>query len=378
MIDNLKIAIVHEWLIDYSGSEKVLEQLVQIFPQATVFALVEFLSENHKSLIVNNKPVQTSFIQKLPFAKKQYRNYLPLMPLAVEQLDVSSFDIVISSSHAVAKGIITNANQLHISYVHSPIRYAWDLYHHYLHETNLKRGLRGFAAKLILHYIRIWDITTANRVDYFISNSNYIGRRIRRTYNRTSDTIYPPVDVNSFTLCTAKEDFYLTASRLVPYKKVDLIVEAFNKLPGKKLIVIGDGPDFNKIRQKAKANVQLLGYQDFDTLNAYMQKAKAFVFAADEDFGITPVEAQACGTPVIAYGKGGALETVLEQITGVFFKEQTTESLLQAILYFEQIANSFNAETIRHHAEKFDKSNFNANIMKYVQEKYLLHQNNMA
>ena len=371
MFDNLKIAIVHEWLVDYSGSEKVLEQLIEVFPKASVFALVDFLNEEQRQQITKGKKVTTSFIQRLPLAKRKFRNYLPLMPLAIEQLDVSEYDIVISSSHAVSKGVITHVNQVHISYVHSPVRYAWDLYHQYLHESNLKRGTKGFLAKLILHYIRLWDVSTSNRVDFYISNSNYIGKRIKRTYNKVSETIYPPVDISSFDLCTEKEDFYLTASRLVPYKKVDLIVEAFNQLPDKKLIVIGEGPDYSKIAHKAKGNVILLGYQEFHVLREHMQKAKAFVFAADEDFGITPVEAQACGTPVIAYGKGGALETVIENKTGVFFREQTVQSLHEAVLLFERTADLFVPGAIREHAEKFDKLNFRNKILNFVEEKYL-------
>ena len=305
----MKVAIVCDWLVTYAGAEKVLEQILNIFPEADIFALVDFLDEDNRSFI-KNKKVVTSFIQKLPKAKIKYRNYLPLMPLAIEQLDVTTYDLVISSSHCVAKGVITGPNQIHISYVHSPIRYAWDLQHQYLKESGLIKGVKGKIAKAILHYMRMWDVRTANGVDFFIANSEFIAKRIKKCYRREAAVIYPPVDVEAFKMREEKEDFYLTASRMVPYKKMDLIVEAFSRMPDKKLVVIGDGPDFGKIKSKATNNITLLGYQPFGVLKDYMQKAKAFVFAAEEDFGITPVEAQACGTPVIAFGKGGALETV--------------------------------------------------------------------
>ncbi|WP_446924527.1 glycosyltransferase, partial [Klebsiella pneumoniae] len=237
-----------------------------------------------------------------PSSKKKYQKYLPLMPLAIEQLDVSSHDVILSSSHAVAKGILTGPDQLHISYVHSPIRYAWDLQHQYLREANLSNGIKGFLAKWILHNIRVWDNRTANGVDHFVANSKFISRRIKKVYGRDAEVIYPPVDVDRFLLNENKDDYYFTASRLVPYKRIDLIVEAFSHMPNKKLVVIGDGSEMNKIKSKATKNIEILGYQENSVMQEHMRKAKAFVFAAEEDFGITPVEAQACGTPVIAFG----------------------------------------------------------------------------
>lgn len=248
------------------------------------------------------------------------------MPLAIEQLDVSSHDVVISSSHAVAKGVLTGPDQLHISYVHSPIRYAWDLQHQYLREAALDSGIKGILAKYILHKMRVWDSRTSNGVDHFIANSHFISRRIKKVYGREADVIYPPVDINRFPLFEEKEDFYLTASRLVPYKRIDLIVEAFSNMPDKKLVVIGDGSEMSKIKAKAKSNIEIMGYQSSNVMLDYMQKAKAFVFAAEEDFGITPVEAQACGTPVIAFGKGGSLETIrplgVLNPTGIFLNSK--------------------------------------------------------
>lgn len=349
----MKIAVVCDWLVTYAGAEKVLEQILCIYPEADLFALVDFLDEDKRNFI-KHKKVTTSFIQHLPKAKTKYRSYLPLMPLAIEQFDLSKYDLIISSSHCVAKGIMTGPAQLHISYVHSPIRYAWDLQHQYLKETGLTKGLKGWLAKIILHYMRIWDTRTSNGVDYFIANSKFIAKRIWKCYRREADIIYPPVDVEAFEYCDQKEDFYLTASRMVPYKKMDLIVEAFTQMPDKKLIVIGTGPDFDKIQKIAQGhdNIKLMGYQPFSVLKEHMQKAKAFVFAAEEDFGITPVEAQACGTPVIAFGKGGVLETVrpygkTKKNTGIFFKNQSVQDIVNSINFFEENRDKFDSKDCR-------------------------------
>ncbi len=346
----------------------MLEQLLQIFPEASLFAVIDFLPDHLRQHIFH-KPITTTFIQKLPYAQKHYRHYLCLMPLAIEQLDVSGYDVVISSSHAVAKGVLTSPGQLHICYCHSPARYAWDLYHQYLQEAGLTTGLKGLLAKLILHRFRNWDVMTVNRVDYFVANSAYIAKRIQKNYGRDSTVIYPPVDVESFSLPTQREDFYFTASRMVSYKRIDLIVEAFTQMPDKQLFVIGEGPEYDKIKALAGPNVTLLGYQPFAVLKEYMQKAKAFVFAAEEDFGITPVEAQACGTPVIALGKGGALETVTPE-TGLFFPHQTTESLMEAIARFESSEVTYQQETIRASAQRFHKERFRQEIRQFVLEKY--------
>ena len=363
----IKVAIVHDWLVTYAGAERLLEEVINCFPEADLFAIVDFVPQNERGFL-KDKPVKTSFIQKLPLAKKKYRAYLPFMPLAVEQFDLSGYDIVISSSHAVAKGVITGPDQLHISYVHSPMRYAWDLQHQYLKETGLVRGLQGWLAKRELHKLRMWDLRTANGVDHFLANSRFIARRIWKVYRREATVIYPPVDIDSFTLCEQKEDFFLTASRMVPYKKIDLIAEAFSLMPDKRLYIIGDGPDFDKVKSKAGANVELLGYQPFEVLRDYMQRAKAFVFAAEEDFGIVPVEAQACGTPVIAYGKGGALETVTEGETGLFFDAQTTQSIIEAVHRFEDMKDSFIPAKIREKSLRFSKDRFKREFMSFVDE----------
>jgi len=363
----LKVTIVHDWLTTLAGAEKVLEVIYELFP-SPIYTLVK---DNNalKGSIFEKAQIHTSFIQKLPLAKKKYRNYLPFFPLAIEQFDLSKYDIIISSSHAVAKGILTNSTQLHICYCHTPIRYVWDLYHQYLNESNLNKGLKGLIARLILHYIRLWDYSTVNRVDYFIANSKYVARRIKKIYGRDAKVIYPPVDVNKFQVHTNKEDFYLTASRMVPYKKIDLIVEAFSQMPDKCLVVIGDGPDFENVKSKAGKNVELLGYQPFDVLKDYMQRAKAFIFAAEEDFGITPVEAQASGTPVIAFGRGGALETVIEGETGFFFKNQNVDSLIEAVNFYEKLEDKFDCITIRKNAERFSKERFKNEFKEFVDSK---------
>ncbi|MEH7032039.1 glycosyltransferase family 4 protein [Priestia megaterium] len=372
----MKVAIVHDWLVTYAGAEKVLTEILKVYPEADIFSLVDFFNDKDREKIMGKRS-RTTIIQKFPLAKKKYRNYLSFMPYAIEQLDLSAYDLIISSSHAVAKGILTSPHQLHISYVHSPIRYAWDMQHQYLKEANLEKGLKSFFVRKMLKKIRDWDYRTANGVDYFISNSDFIGKRIWKVYRRESTTIYPPVDVNDFEYndLTVKEDFYLTASRMVPYKKIDLIVEAFSEMPDKKLVVIGTGPDFEKIKAKATKNVVLLGYQSFEVLREHMQKAKGFVFAAEEDFGITPVEAQACGTPVIAFGKGGSLETVRglhqEDPTGVFFQEQTVNSVKEAINKFEDNIELLKAENCRKHALGFSPEHFKTNLKNFVESKKL-------
>lgn len=373
MKKNINISLVHEWLLSYAGSEQVSAQILKTFPHADLYSVVDFLTPEQREKFLG-KSATTTFIQNLPGAKKHYQKYLPLMPLAIEQLDLSSADIVISSAHSVAKGVITGPDQLHISYVHSPIRYAWDLQHQYLKESGLNRGVKGWLAKWLLHKMRIWDCRTANGVDYFIANSKFIARRIHKVYRRHADVIYPPVAVNDFSLVTEKDDFYLTASRMVPYKRIDLIVEAFSAMPDKKLIVIGDGPEMKKIKASAASNVKIMGYQSFSVLREHMQKARAFVFAAEEDFGIIPVEAQACGTPVIAFGKGGALETVIsdehDDPTGVFFAHQTRESIIAAVELFEQKLSIFSPHACRKNAERFSQERFDREFQAYVESKW--------
>ncbi|SDH71487.1 glycosyltransferase family 4 protein [Paraburkholderia phenazinium] len=360
----MKVAIVHDWLVAPGGAEKVLEQIIQCFPDADLFSLVDFLEDRAP---VCGKPVTTSFIQHLPFARRRYRAYLPLMPLAIEQFDLSNYDLVITSSYAVAKGVLVGPDQTHVSYVHSPMRYAWDLQHQYLREARLTRGPRSWAARALLHYLRGWDSRSANGVDRLIANSQFVARRVMKTYRRDAVVIPPPVDVHKFDLCAQKDDFYLTASRMVPYKRVDLIVEAFTATPHRKLVVIGDGPELAAIRCMAGPNVTILGYQAFAVLKDHMQRAKAFVFAAEEDFGIVAIEAQACGTPVIAFGKGGALETVVPlgevRPTGVYFARQTVTAILDAIENFERQRSLITPAACRANAERFSAATFRHSFM---------------
>lgn len=369
----MRVAIVHDWLTVNGGAEKVLERIVNLYPDADIYSVVDFLPKDERGYLKGRK-VRTTFIQRLPFAKRLYRTYLPFMPLAIEQFDLSGYDLVLSSSYAVAKGVLTGPDQLHLSMCHSPIRYAWDMQFQYLRETGMHRGLKGLLAKWMLHRIRLWDYRTADGVNGFIANSRFIARRIWKVYRRESTVIYPPVDVEAFTMCEEKEDYYLTASRMVPYKRIDLIVEAFSRMPDKKLIVIGDGPEFGKIREKAGKNVTLLGYQPFEVLREKMQRARAFVFAAEEDFGIVPVEAQACGTPVIAFGKGGALETIrgLEhpKPTGVFFGEQTADSLMEAVRLFEASESLITPEACRDNAMRFSVQRFQEEFRRYVADQW--------
>ena len=372
----MRTAIVHEWLPVYAGAERVLEQLIQVLPDADLFSLIEFLPEDQRHFL-QGKTVTTSFIQKLPFARKRYRNYLPLTPLAIEQFDLRPYDVVISQNYVVAKGVLTTGRQLHISYVCTPIRYAWDLYHQYLEESGLQRGLKAKLARLILHYMRLYDTTTAPRVDVFVGISKYVARRIWKTYRRKAHVIYPPVNTEGFTLNTQKEGFYFTVSRMVPYKRIDLIVEAFSKMPDKKLVVIGDGPDFEKIQRKAGPNVELMGFQPFEVVREHMAHARAFVFAAEEDFGIVAVEAQACGTPVVAYGKGGALETVVAGETGLYFHEQTPQSLCAAIEEMEAGHRSFAPERIRQHAEQFSNERFRDQFNTLIEKEWAAFQHEM-
>jgi glycosyltransferase involved in cell wall biosynthesis len=365
----MKVAVIHDWLTVYAGAERVLEQILLCYPDADLFSIVDFLPVDQRGFLRGKMP-RTSFVQRMPFARAGYRQYLPFMPLAIEQFDLSAYELVISCSHSVAKGVLTGPDQLHVSYVHSPMRYAWDLQHQYLKETGLDIGLNGWIAKWILHKMRLWDLRTANGVDEFIANSSFIERRIWKTYRRHASVIYPSVDIPKFPICETKEDFYLTASRMVPYKKIGLIVEAFAEMPQRRLVVIGDGPEMQRIKARAAQNVSVLGYLHDEVLSDYLQRAKAFVFAAEEDFGITPLEAQACGTPVIAFGKGGALETIagLDNATptGVFFSEQSVPAIIAAVNAFEQESARILPLACRDNASRFTAERFRSEFSAFV------------
>lgn len=366
----MKVAIVQEWLVTVGGSDKVVKAILDVFPDADIYTLVA-KKEVCDELGIPWEKVHTSFIQKMPLGTKKHRAYLPLFPFAIEQFDLRGYDVVISSSHCVAKGILTKADQLHICYCHSPIRYCWDMYNEYLEESHLDKGFKSWLVRLMLHPIRQFDAIAGSRVDYYISNSDYVGQRIRKTYRRKATTIHPNIDISNFELCNDKQEYYLASSRLVAYKKIDTIIEAFNQMPDKKLVVIGGGPNLDAYRKLAKNNVTVMGYQPFDVLKDKMQHAKAFVFAADEDFGMIPIEAQSCGTPVIAYGHGGSLETVNGGKTGLFFNEQTPEAIVEAVNKFEAMGSQpFAPADCRQWAEGFSEERFKREIQEFVEEKY--------
>jgi glycosyltransferase involved in cell wall biosynthesis len=353
-----RVAIVHDWFDKPGGAERVLHELLECFPDADLFAVVDMLAEGDRS-IVHHKTVKTSFIQRLPGARKHFRRYLPLMPLAIEQMDMSQYDLVISSSWAVAKGVITGPDQLHVAYVHTPMRYAWDQQHDYLRLGRLDRGLKGAVARLALHWLRLWDVRTVHNVDVWLANSSNVARRIQKTYGKRAEVLHPPVRVEEFDFTAEKSGYYFTCSRLVQYKRIDLLVDAFLSAPHRELIVVGDGPELPTLRKRARqaTNIRFLGRKTDEEVRDLLQKARAFVFAANEDFGIAPIEAQACGTPVIAFGRGGALETIrgqeAEHPTGCFFDQQTPASILEAIERFEALAIPIDPADCRANALRF-------------------------
>ena len=359
----MKTALIYDWLVTVAGGEKTLQAVYELFP-SPIFTLLHD-KKALKGTLWDQTKIVTSSLQKLPFASKIFRHCLPIFPRMIEQFDLKDYDIVLSCSHSVAKGALTHASQMHICYCYTPMRYAWDLYWEYL--KNLS-GVKKRAAKWALHRLREWDFISAQRVDHFIAISSHVARRIRKTYGREAAVIYPPVATHLIKAEENKEEFFLTASRLVSYKKVDLIVDAFGAMPDKKLVVVGEGPEMKSVKKKAKRNVEILDYQEENVLRELMGKAKALVFAAEEDFGITPVEAQAAGTPVIAFGRGGALETVIHEITGVFFNEQTVNGIVNAVKEFERI--TFNPYFISEHAQKFNEMHFKSAFKKFVNEKW--------
>ncbi|HHP7231378.1 MAG TPA: glycosyltransferase [Xenococcaceae cyanobacterium] len=374
-----KYALVHEWFTPKAtgGSELVVAAILQLV-DAELYALIDFESVNPNSYLYQKK-IGHTFLQHFPLARHGVQKYLPLMPLAIEQLDLRAYQVILSSSHAVAKGVLTSPDQLHICYCHTPMRYAWDLTFDYLQGDRRGSGITGIATRYILHRLRQWDVISANRVDYFIANSDHTARRIWRCYRRKAKVIYPPVAVERFHKFalrrSPKAEFYLTVCRLVSYKKVALIVEAFNQLQ-KPLVIIGSGSDLTTIRRLAQSNVQVMGLQPDNVVEEYMTKAKAFVYAACEDFGIALVEAQACGTPIIAYGRGGALETVQDirqnpqTGTGLLFAQQTVTAIVQAVETFEQIASQISSEQCCLQATKFSTTIFQKSYQEFLDHCY--------
>jgi glycosyltransferase involved in cell wall biosynthesis len=367
----MRVAVVHDWLYVRGGAERVLGAILKLFPEADLFTLFDTLDATDR-LGIGYVRSNTSFMQRLPWIRRNHRLYLPLMPLAIEQFDLRSYDLVISSSYAVAKGVITGPDQLHISYVHSPMRYAWDLQHQYLAESRMGSGVRGALARLVLAGMRIWDGRTANGVDAYVVNSRFVGRRVRKIYGREATVIYPPVDVPRDLPIYSRGDHFFTASRFVPYKQVAAIVSAFRHLPDCRLIVAGTGPERERIAALAGPNVEMRGFVDDEELRRLMGGARAFVFAAEEDFGIVPVEAQGQGTPVIALGRGGALETVVttgERRTGVFFDRPDPLAIADAVRRFNRSEASFSARACHENALRFSQARFEREFSAFVRER---------
>lgn len=368
----MKIALVHDWLTVYAGAERVLEEMLRVYPDADLFSLIDFVPEGDRGFL-GRRRVHTSFLQRLPAARTHYRRYLPLMPFAVRQLDLSGYDLILSNSHAFAKSVVTAPTQLHVCMCHTPMRYAWDMQEQYLRDAGLG-GIMGMAGRWLLRRLRDWDADTARDVDVFLANSHNIAERIRRAYQRDATVLYPPVDVEAFTPGGSRGDIYVTASRIVPYKRIELIVEAFARMPSRRLVVIGDGPSAKDIRKNATSNIQFLGHQPFEVLRDHLRRGRAFIFAAEEDFGIAPLEAQACGTPVIALAKGGALETIrgLEHAepTGVFFSEPTARDLQDAVSLFERDEARISASACRTNALRFRSERFRHELRGLVSDSW--------
>jgi len=365
-LQNERIAVVHEWLSLKVGSELVTERIIKLFKSVDVYSTVDFLSTEDRKELVGERKINTSFIQNLPMSRRHFRYYLPIFPFAVRSHDLDDYSLIISSSHAFAHGVKKKENQIHISYCHTPMRYIWDMQEIYLKAHKINFGPVGWASKLVTYFLRKWDARVSKNVDFYISNSSFTAQRIRRFYGRKAKVIFPPVNIDRFTVESEKEDFYVTASRLVCYKKVDVVVEAFTKMPNKKLIIIGDGSEKARLMKILTPNITLLSHLEFDKFHYYLRKAKAFVFAGKEDFGITFVEAQACGTPVIAFRKGGAGEIVKHKKSGILFDKQSTESLIAAVEEFETIRKGLRADEIRENAERFSVDRFNQELLTFV------------
>jgi len=365
----VKVAVVHDWLDTWRGGESVLAQILRLYPDADLFALVDFLSPADRAAL-DGRRARTSYLQHVPFAKAGFRLLLPLFPRAIESLDVAAYDLVISSSHAVAKGVRTHRRQVHICYCYTPMRYAWDLREQYLSQTGLDRGLRSLAANAVLARLRRWDRASSERVDHFIAISTHIAARIRRCYGRDATIIYPPVTVEHRDNEPKRESLYLTVSQLVPYKRVDLMIEAFRRMPDRDLVVVGDGPLRRKLQARAPANVRFLGRVTDAERDGWLARARAFVFAAEEDFGIAPLEAQAFGTPVIAYAGGAASETIpgldSSAPAGLLFREQSAPAIVDAVRDFERDATRFTADACRANARRFGVGRFRRELAHFV------------
>jgi glycosyltransferase involved in cell wall biosynthesis len=374
-LTELRIALVHYWFVRRRGGERVLEVLAEMFPQADIFTLV--LDRDSLSPGLRSRRITCSFLQKLPRAARHHQKLLPLFPLALEQFQLDHYDLVISSESGPAKGVITRPLTLHVCYCHTPLRYVWDMYHHYRAAApggTLGRALYAWVA----NYVRQWDYAAAARVDYFVASSHNGAARIRKHYRREAEVIYPPVDVGSFSPTNSQDDFYLVVSPLVPYKRVDLAIAACNAMK-RQLLVIGEGEASAGLRKVAGPTITFLGYQPDEVVRDRYRRCRAFLFPGEEDIGLTPIEAQASGRPVIAYGRGGALETVEgffvgepprpEVATGIFFGQQSVESLVEAMRVFESVEARFSPVFIRAHAQRFDVSRFKREMFEFIENK---------
>jgi len=371
----MKVALIHDWLTGMRGGERCLEVFCELFPEADLFTLLHI--KGSVSSIIEKMNIKTSFLQHLPFVKQKYRLYLPLYPSAVESLNIKGYDLVLSISHVAAKGTIPGPDALHIAYLLTPMRYAWDMYHEYFGD-----GYRGRVTKplipVLANYLRLWDIASNNRVDHFICISSHVARRIKKYYQRDAEVIHPPVDIEKFQIAKKADDFYLVVSAFAPYKRLDLGISVFNRLK-KPLVIIGKGQEEKRLKSMANSNIEFLGWQPDEVVAEYYSKCKALIFPGEEDFGITPLEAMASGRPVIAYGKGGVLETVIPfesgnikdqcSPTGVFFYEQNVEALMEAVKTFESNADYFDSKKLREQAKKWDRPIFKEKIKSHIETK---------
>lgn len=376
----MKVALVHDWLTGMRGGEKCLEVLCELFPDATLYTLL--YKKGSVSETISRMKIKTSFIQRLPFALKHYQKYLPLFPTAIEQFDLTEYDLVISSSHCVAKGVITPPETCHICYCHTPMRYAWEMYYTYFNKNNVGPLVR-WSIPLFMNYLRTWDEKSSDRVDYFVANSENVRRRIQKHYRRDAEVIYPPADTDNFSLTKNVGDYFLVTSALVPYKRVDLAILAFNEL-NLPLLIIGEGVEKNKLRKLARENIKFLDWQNPSDLKKFYSECKALIFPGEEDFGIVPVEVQTCGKPVIAFGKGGVTESVkgvypnqeiTSHHTGIFFYPQTKDALIHAVRSFESV--QFDPGKIRENALRFDRRIFKGKIKEFIEVKFAELQNNL-
>ena len=368
MNNQMKVVLVHDWITGMRGGERVLEALCELFPEADLFTLV--WEKGSASSVIENRKVKTSLLQKMPFGKSKYRYYLPLLPFFADRLDLSGYDLVISSSHAVAKNVKVDSHALHVSYVHTPMRYVWDMFDHYFGEgTSFSQSVK-LAAKAIRPYLQKQDVRKSDRVHHYITNSDFVGNRVKKYYDREYIVIHPPVDVEEFIpkKVVKKSDYYVIVSALVPYKRIDLAVEAFNKL-NKNLVIIGSGSEMDRLQNMAGRNIKFTDYLERKEMIKTLQRAKGFIYPQIEDFGITAVESQAAGTPVIAFNKGGATETIVEGTTGVLFDKQDVDSLAEAVKRLEK--KSWDANKLIENARRFEKKVFKEKISQYIDDKWL-------